>query len=102
MATEVAYPKEGVTKLKQDLGYGRPRQRRDNRFSKALRDYIAKYKTRCKIAGEDLCQWEEHKSQLTDLVLDFLDEDGKGPLWWPDDKTSFNYGPLQFSVHSEK
>lgn len=102
MATEVAYPKEGVTKLKQDLGYGRPGQKRDNRFSEALRKYIKRYKSRCKIAGKDLCKWEGHKSQLTDMVLDFLEERENGPRWWPDDKTSFNYGPLQFSEHGEK
>lgn len=102
MAAPVSYPKEGVNILKQRLGYGRPRQERDNRFSKTLRDYIAKYQTRCKIAGKDLYKWNEHDWQLTDMVLDFLDEHKYGPLFWPDDKTSSNYGLLQFSEHGEE
>lgn len=99
----VPYPAKGLIQLRDYLEYGRDKKNRETclAFTKTIRSYIATYRTRKGIAGSGLHNWKDNYWELIEMADDFLERDGHGDLYWPDDDTSPNFGKLRFSKDTD-
>ncbi|KAH6990787.1 hypothetical protein BKA56DRAFT_610367 [Ilyonectria sp. MPI-CAGE-AT-0026] len=88
-----------ITDLRKELDYGHAHERRDIVFYNTVRSYIFTFTSSKGIPGADLLRWKfrPHQSGLLEMATQFLDHDGKGAYFWPDDPASANHGKLRYS-----
>lgn len=93
-----------ITDLRQKLDYGHAHQQRDIMFYNTVRSYIFNFTSSEGIPGSDLLRWKysSHQTGLLEMTSQFLDQDAKGPFFWPDDPSSPNHGKLQYSTESRQ
>ena len=92
-----------ITALRKELGYGDPRLHRCSAFYDDIRVFRKKYTTRKGQPGVSLYDWKspEHQRALTEMAHDYLETDGNGLLYWPDDPAALNYNTIHYSEHSQ-
>ncbi|KAH7155467.1 hypothetical protein B0J13DRAFT_618911 [Dactylonectria estremocensis] len=88
-----------IKELRQELDYGHARERRDILFYNVTRSYAFNFKSSQGIPGSELMRWKyrPHQDGLLEMASQFLDQDGKGAYYWPDDPEASNHGKLQYS-----
>ncbi|KAH7156274.1 hypothetical protein EDB81DRAFT_756759 [Dactylonectria macrodidyma] len=88
-----------IKELRQELDYGHARERRDILFYNVARSYAFNFKSSQGIPGSELIRWKyrPHQDGLMEMASQFLDQDGKGAYYWPDDPEASNHGKLQYS-----
>ncbi len=88
-----------ITVLRNELDYGDPRLRRCAAFYDDARVFRKKFRTSRGVAGVDLHDWKSREGQaaLTEMTTSYLDKEGNGLVFWPDDKTLPNYNKYQYS-----
>ncbi|KAK7403032.1 hypothetical protein QQX98_011189 [Neonectria punicea] len=88
-----------ITQLRMELDYGHAGSQRDIVFYNTLRSYILSFTSSNGIPGVEFLRWKfrPHQIGLLEMVSQFLDKDGKGAHFWPDDVGAPNYGKLQYS-----
>ncbi|KPM38597.1 hypothetical protein AK830_g7946 [Neonectria ditissima] len=88
-----------ITHLRRELDYGHARIQRDIVFYNTLRSYITTFTSSNGIPGVEFLRWKfrPHQFGLLEMVSSFLDKDGKGSHFWPDQADAPNYGKLQYS-----
>jgi hypothetical protein len=88
-----------ITSLRNELDYGDLRLPRCAAFCDDTRAFRKKFITSNGIPGTDLHDWRSHEGQagLTEMTLAYLDREGNGPMFWPDDKSSSMYNKYQYS-----
>lgn len=93
-----------ITTLRNDLNYGDPRLPRCAAFYDDTRAFRKKFVTSHGVAGIDLHDWRSRDGQagLTEMTVAYLDKEGNGPMFWPDDKSSSKYNRYQYSKDHER
>jgi len=88
-----------ITALRQQLEYGDPHLSRCSTFYDDVRAFRKKYRTHDGSSGVSLYNWKspEHQAGLTEMTDAYLDKEGNGALYWPDDDTSPNRNNLLYS-----
>lgn len=88
-----------ITVLREKLEYGDSRSDRCDAFNDDIRVFRKRYRTSSGLPGVDLYDWRssEHQSALTEMANAYLEKEGNGSVYWPDDDTSPNHNGLQFS-----
>lgn len=88
-----------ITTLRKELDYGDPQSPRCAAFYDDTRAFRKKFITSRGVAGPELHDWKSREGQaaLTEMTLAYLDKEGNGRLFWPDDKSSANYNKYQYS-----
>jgi hypothetical protein len=90
-----------VTEIRKKLHYGDSSLARCQTFYHDVRIFIGKFVTSKGLEGTSLIRWksEDHQRGLDELVDAYLDRDGNGRIYWPDDPASPKYNGLQYSKH---
>ncbi|KAK1754179.1 hypothetical protein QBC47DRAFT_403567 [Echria macrotheca] len=93
-----------IKTLREELGYGDPKQRRYSVFCEYTSLFQKIYRTGSGIGGLELHNWKSDITQagLDDMTAAFLEDEGNGWLFWPDERSSTYYNTLQYSEHSMK
>lgn len=88
-----------ITALRQDLNYGDAKLPRCQAFYEDVRLFRKKYISSQGLEGGSLHEWKlrEHQNALGEMTRAFLDRDGNGRHYWPDDETSPRYNGLKYS-----
>jgi hypothetical protein len=88
-----------ITTLRNELDYGDSRLPRCAAFYDETRAFRRRFKTQSGIDGVDLHDWRSSEVQagLTAMTVAYLDGEGNGARFWPDDKHSRNYNTYQYS-----
>ncbi|KAL2126764.1 hypothetical protein VTI74DRAFT_279 [Chaetomium olivicolor] len=88
-----------ITALRNELDYGDARLPRCAAFYDDTRAFRKKFITSRGVAGTELHDWRSRDGQaaLTEMTLAYLDKEGNGSLFWPDDKSSDKYNKYQYS-----
>ena len=91
-----------ITALRNELGYGDQKLPRCAAFYDDTRAFRKKFRTSHGIAGVDLHDWKSPEGQtgLTQMTFAYLDKEGNGGLFWPDDEASPNYNRYQYTKDS--
>ncbi|KAH7156275.1 hypothetical protein EDB81DRAFT_880601 [Dactylonectria macrodidyma] len=89
-----------VTKLCEELGY----EPRRSPLKTAMDRYIYEFTTDRGEKGESFTRRKEplHEAGIRSLTEKFLDQDGNGPLFWPDHPAFPWSGRLQYSTHRDQ
>jgi hypothetical protein len=93
-----------ITSLRKDLDYADARLPRCGTFNDDTRAFRKKFKTSRGVNGVDLHDWRSQAIQagLNEMTIAYLDKEGNGKLFWPDDPSSQNYNIYQYSKHREQ
>ncbi|KAK2042917.1 hypothetical protein LZ31DRAFT_469402 [Colletotrichum somersetense] len=88
-----------ITALRQELNYGDPKSLQCQAFYDDLRAYRKKFVSSNGLEGSLLYDWKsrDHQSALGEMTRAFLNRDGNGRRYWPDDETSAHYNGLRYS-----
>jgi hypothetical protein len=88
-----------VSALRSALDYGDSSLARCSAFYDDLNAFRKKYTTASKLSGIDLHDWKNpvHLDGLLEMTFAYLDREGNGSLFWPDNKTLPNYNRLQYA-----
>jgi hypothetical protein len=88
-----------ITELRKELDCGHAHKRLDIALWNAVRSYGSHFTSKSGIPGHDLLKWKDrlHQNGLLQMAHSFLEEDGKGSYFWPDDPTDQHYRKLQYS-----
>ncbi|KAK0619518.1 hypothetical protein B0T14DRAFT_209706 [Immersiella caudata] len=92
-----------ITSLRKDLDYDDARLPRCAAFNDDTRAFRRKFKTSRGTNGVDLHDWRSEATQagLDEMTTAYLDKQGNGQLFWPDDRSSQNYNKYQYSRHRD-
>ncbi|KAK4450328.1 hypothetical protein QBC34DRAFT_297569 [Podospora aff. communis PSN243] len=92
-----------ITSLRKDLDYDDARLPRCAAFNDDTRAFRRKFKTSRGVNGVDLHDWKSEATQagLNEMTTSYLDRQGNGQLFWPDDRSSQNYNKYQYSKHRD-
>ncbi|KAH6900271.1 hypothetical protein B0T10DRAFT_470100 [Thelonectria olida] len=93
-----------ITELRKELDCGHPHKRLDITLWNSVRSYGSHFTSRSGIPGHGLLRWRDrsHQNGLLQMTHRFLEEDGKGSYFWPDDPTDQHYRKLQYSKEPRK
>ncbi|KAK2015519.1 hypothetical protein LZ32DRAFT_602165 [Colletotrichum eremochloae] len=88
-----------ITALRQELNYGDAKSLQCQAFYDDLRAYRKKFVSSNGLEGSLLYDWKsrDHQSALAEMTRSFLNRDGNGQRYWPDDETSAHYNGLRYS-----
>ena len=88
-----------ISALRQQLGYGDRHLNRCSTFYDDVRVFRKKYLTHDGFSGISFYNWKspEHQAGLTEMTDAYLDEEGNGALYWPDNDASINRNKLRYS-----
>ncbi|KAF7540778.1 hypothetical protein G7Z17_g12114 [Cylindrodendrum hubeiense] len=89
----------GVRQLRCELGYGSAGQRNDIEFYNFICAYIFTFTSSNGLKGSKLTKWKSprHQTALLELTNKFLEQDGKGVVYWPDNPTHANNRGLEYT-----
>jgi hypothetical protein len=90
-----------ITALRKDLDYGNSRLQRCTAFYDDVRVFRKKFRTAQGIPGVDLHQWKsrEHQTGLDEMTDAYLNKEGNGAVFWPDQGDSPNRNKWSYSKH---
>lgn len=90
-----------ITALRLQLDYGDTKLARCVAFYDDVRIFRRRYFTQDGSPGLGFYHWKspQHQTGLTEMVNDFLDKEGNGTRYWPDDDASPNHNKLRYSEH---
>ncbi|KAK0652637.1 hypothetical protein B0T16DRAFT_103954 [Cercophora newfieldiana] len=93
-----------ITALRSDLGYGDPSIPRGLAFVNDINAFRRKFKTTRGIDGDLLHDWKAQATHagLDEMVRAYLDKEGNGQLFWPDDESAKNYNEYQYSKDRDR
>ncbi|GAB1314518.1 hypothetical protein MFIFM68171_04728 [Madurella fahalii] len=88
-----------ITTLRNELDYGDLHLPRCAAFNDDTNAFRRKFKTSHGIDGVDLHDWKSRDGQngLNEMTVAYLDKEGNGRIFWPDDRSSNNYNKYQYS-----
>lgn len=96
-----------IKALRGELDYGDPSSARGLAFISDINAFRRKFKTTVdhlkergkKLHGVDLHDWKDPDTHLglNEMVTAYLEIQGSGQLFWPDDASSKNYNKYQFT-----
>ncbi|KAK1982950.1 hypothetical protein LZ30DRAFT_589468 [Colletotrichum cereale] len=88
-----------ITALREALNYGDAKSLQCQAFNDDLRAYRKKFVSSHGLEGSHLHDWKSrvHQSALTEMTQTFLDRDGNGRRYWPDDEASAHYNGMRYS-----
>ncbi|KAI9154817.1 Bifunctional cytochrome P450/NADPH--P450 reductase [Paramyrothecium foliicola] len=88
-----------ITDLRRMLGFGDPALHRSQIFNDDTRVFRGKFTDSEGQPGYDFFDWKsaKHQKGLDELTDAYLDKEGNGSLFWPDDPTSARHNGLQYS-----
>lgn len=88
-----------ITALRQALDYGDPHLARCSAFYDDVRAFRKKFVTSDGMLGPSLHDWRDrdHQDGLREMTRAYLDRDGNGLLFWPDDPSAANFNDLQYT-----
>lgn len=88
-----------ITALRTALDYGDARLPRCATFYDDMRAFRRKFTTSRGVPGVDLHDWKSREGQagLSEMTIAYLEKDGGGLMFWPDDSLSPNYNKFQYS-----
>ncbi|KAK2035188.1 hypothetical protein LX32DRAFT_550942 [Colletotrichum zoysiae] len=94
----------GITALRQELNYGDAKSLQCQALNDAMRSHRMKFVSSNGLKGSLLIDWKsrDHHSALEEMTQAFLNEDGNGRRYWPDDETSAHYNGLGYSYDHER
>ncbi|KAF2813326.1 uncharacterized protein BDZ99DRAFT_253876 [Mytilinidion resinicola] len=89
-----------ITELRRQLQYGNNHPT----FSDDIKMFRKNYRTPSGLVGMDLYDWSspQHQAALEEMTNAYLEQEGRGNLYWPDDRTSANLNILQYSRDHSK
>jgi hypothetical protein len=95
--TIMTYPKyktlvPTITTLRQDLGYGGENQETWKIVYDSASDLRKVFVTSKGLKGTEILDWKskEHQDALADMTDTYLEANGNGRLYWPEDSTQNN------------
>jgi hypothetical protein len=94
-----------LTTLRKSLGYDNPGKQEDIAFKRAIKEQLGAFvSSGDNLPGYKLTKWTNpsHQRGLLGITKDFLDNKGKGPLFWPDSHSSTSTRSLEYSRDSKK
>ncbi|EFQ25215.1 hypothetical protein CGRA01v4_06440 [Colletotrichum graminicola] len=93
-----------ITTLRQELNYGDGKSFQCQAFYDDLRAYRKKFVSSTGLEGSLLHDWKsrDHQTALGEMTRAFLQRDGNGHRYWPDDETSAHYNGLRYSSDHAK
>lgn len=96
--TVVAMPK--VARLRNMINYGDDRKPLGPSFWKHFQGFRELYKSSSHVSGSSFFRWNEleHMKGLDEMVNAYLDNDGNGARFWPDDENAPEHNALRYSV----
>ncbi|KAH7155468.1 hypothetical protein B0J13DRAFT_545650 [Dactylonectria estremocensis] len=88
-----------ITELREELG-----SEVGTDLARRIAEYPFGFKSDRGKKGISLTRWKDfhHQAGLRKMAEDFLERDGNGPLFWPDDRASPHYRKLQYSRHRDQ
>ncbi|KAK2060495.1 hypothetical protein LY76DRAFT_467637, partial [Colletotrichum caudatum] len=88
-----------ITALRQELHYGDAKSLQCRALKDAMRSHRKEFVSSNGLEGSLLYDWKsrDHHSALEEMTQAFLNEDGNGRRYWPDDETSAHYNGLRYS-----
>lgn len=89
-----------VTVLRKRLGYGESGQPRDKNFKREVKRYASTYQTDRGVPGSQLCDWRSNHLEIKRMTDRFLDRDGNGVRYWPDEAGDTDPDRLRWSRDS--
>ncbi|KAF2496206.1 hypothetical protein BU16DRAFT_561040 [Lophium mytilinum] len=89
-----------ITELRRQLQYGNGHPT----FSDDVKMFRKNYRSPSGLVGMDLYEWSSQQQQtaLDEMTETYLEKEGRGNLYWPDDETSTNLNVLQYSRDRSK
>ncbi|KAJ2977223.1 hypothetical protein NUW58_g7877 [Xylaria curta] len=93
-----------ITALRRELDYGDTGSHRYSAFVDDVRVFRKKFVTKNGVSGTSLHNWksQEHQSGLSEMTAAYLDTNGNGLLFWPDDPSAENANKFQYSRDNAK
>jgi hypothetical protein len=91
-----------ITTLRRELDYSDPTLNRFATFNDGVRVFRKRFRTTEGVPGVSQYDWKEHQAGLTSMTVAFLDGDGFGPIYWPDDESSRYFNKLQYSKDNRR
>ncbi|KAH6990791.1 hypothetical protein BKA56DRAFT_216773 [Ilyonectria sp. MPI-CAGE-AT-0026] len=93
-----------IRTLRAELDCARVGQRRDVNFYNSVCSYLFTFTSTLGFKGTDLTRWKApaHQKGLLELTRRFLEDDGNGAIFWPDDPKSPDYRSLQYSKDADR
>ncbi|KZL69530.1 hypothetical protein CI238_00722, partial [Colletotrichum incanum] len=93
-----------ITALRQHLNYGDAKVSQCQAFYDDLRAYRKKFVSSHGLEGSGLHDWKsrDHQLALGEMTRAFLERDGNGRRYWPDDEGSPHYNGLRYSSDHAK
>ncbi|KAH7001609.1 hypothetical protein EDB80DRAFT_97571 [Ilyonectria destructans] len=93
-----------IRTLRAELDCAHVGQRRDVNFYNSVCSYMFTFKSTHGLKGTELTRWKAppHQKGLLELTRRFLEDDGNGAIFWPDDSTSPEYRSLQYSKDADR
>jgi len=90
-----------VTNLRKKLDYGDPVLPRCVAFYDDTRVFRKKFYTASGICGLSLHDWKskEHHNGLDEMTTAYLDKEGNGALFWPQDEKSPNFNKYSYRAN---
>lgn len=88
-----------ITALRKELDYGDANLARCVAFYDDMRVFRKKFKTSRGVPGTDLYDWKSQEGQkaLSEMTYAYLDKEGNGLVFWPDDPSAANYNEYQYT-----
>lgn len=79
-----------ITTLRNELDYGNSQLQRCMAFYDDIRVFRRKYRTSQGVPGLDLWDWKsrEHQAGLVEMTQAYLEKEGNGRVFWPDEESS--------------
>lgn len=92
-----------IAKLREELGYGDAKSARSESFIDDARVFRKTFITAQGEPASSFYEWKSklHHQGLEEMVDAYLKTKGKGKAFWPDNKDSYYYTKLQYSVHPQ-
>ncbi|KAH0422379.1 hypothetical protein CcaCcLH18_12838 [Colletotrichum camelliae] len=84
----------GVTALRRELGFDDSH----HEFINTVRYFRLRFKSSQGLPGRDLIEWKSvaHQNALSEMVEAFLERDGHGEKFWPDEETAYSLNKLTY------
>ena len=93
-----------IKALRSELDYGDPSIPRALAFINDINAFRRKFKTALGVDGDALHNWKDQATHLglDEMVDAYLEREGNGQLFWPDDQSSKNYNKYQYSKDGDQ
>jgi hypothetical protein len=86
-----------IGELRQQLDYGDPGVPRYHMFYEDIQTFQRNFTTSNGLNGCRLFEWRKHQKGLAEITRGYLENWGRGPIFWPDNPSAAWYNKLSYT-----